>query len=302
MLNKLRFYRDSSVLPDFDRQRQAAKCHFIKYYGKEDIILKDISGGTLGITFMCDGLKRSQIFVKTHLLGTVYRNALCKEYQILKSIYDEKIFLESLSVPVENNNELVFLLMDYLKPGCSMLKADIIELIGQFNKDNALQFDSGGCLYDITDLLIEAKKSLYDLDKKGFYSARTVKTAELLLISLESYLPGLPRIVCHGDLADKNIMINSQNEKILLDWEDAFWGVDGYDYLYWLTFFNHRKFYNESGIFDVPGLSSEITAGILTLILSIKNAISYYSGEYVNHKLSMNDRIKEIYECIGIEI
>ena len=63
-----------------------------------------------------------------------------------------------------------------------------------------------------------------------------------------------------------------------------------------------RKFYNELGIFEVAGLPPEIVAGIITLILLIKNAISYYSGEYVKNKLSMNDRLKEIYVCMGIGI
>jgi hypothetical protein len=301
MLNKLRFFRDNPVLPDLDRQRQTAKYHFTKYFGKEDIFLEDISGGTLGITFLCDGLKQSQIFVKTHLSDIAYRNALYKEYQMLKSIYHEKIFLECLHVSVGNNTELLFLLMDSLKPGCGMSKADIIELIGQYSRNDILKFDGKG-MYDISELLFEAKKSLYALDKMGFYSASIIKIAESLLICLESYLAVSPRIVCHGDLADKNIMINSKDEKILLDWEDAFWGIEGYDYLYWLTFFNHRKFYNEPGIFEVAGLSPEIAAGILTLILLIKNAISYYSGEYVNNKLSMDDRLKEIYECMGIGI
>lgn len=301
MLNKLRYFRDKLFLADLDRQRQTARENFIKYWGNEDVCLEDIGGGTLGITFLCNGLKEFPIFLKTHLSNTIYKTALRKEFQIMKSVYGEEMFLEYLSIPAENSTESIFLLMDYLKPGCNMSKEDITEIIGQYSNHDTLQFNGKG-MYDIQELLIEAKKSLCDLDEKGFYSANIVKIAQILLNELESYLVSSTRIICHGDLADKNIMLTSDNKKILLDWEDAFWGVDGYDYLYWLTFFSHRKFYNDSEIFELPGLLPEIAAGILTLIVLIKNAISYYSGKYMNNTLSMNDRLKEIYICMGIRI
>lgn len=250
---------------------------------------------------MCNGLKNFPIFVKTHLSNNVYKIALSKEYQIMQSVYGKEMFLECLSIPTENNAESIFLLMDYLKPGCSMSKKDIAEVIEQYSNNDTLQFN-GKDMYDIEELLTEAKKSLCDLDEKGFYSANIVKMAEILLSELESYLASSTRILCHGDLADKNIMMTSDNKKILLDWEDAFWGVDGYDYLYWLTFFSHRRFYNNSEVFKLPSVLPEIVAGILTLIVLIKNAISYYSGEYVNNTLSMDNRLKEIYVCMGIRI
>lgn len=301
MLNKLRYFRDKLVLADFDRQRQTARENFIKYWGNEDICLENIGGGTLGITFLCNGLKEFPIFIKTHLSNIIYKTALSKEFQIMKSVYGEEIFLECLSIPAENNVESMFLLMEYLKPVSSMSKEDIAEVIGQYSNNDTLQYNGKG-MYDIEELLTEAKKSLCDLDEKGFYSANIVKMAGILLNEFESYLVSSTRILCHGDLADKNIMTTSDNKKILLDWEDAFWGVDGYDYLYWLTFFNHRRFYNNSEIFKLPSVLPEIAAGILTLIVLIKNAISYYSGEYVNNTLSMDDRLKEIYVCMGIRI
>lgn len=303
MLNKLRFFRGKSSHFDLEGQRQAAGRYFRGYFASQDISLENIEGGTLGITFLCKGLRDDPVFIKTHLPAKTCRTALNKEYYMLKAGYENDLFLERLCIPSGNDSSNVFVLMDYLKPESHISRTDILKLIASYRylKPDPLEFDGAG-IYDINELLNEARNSLYDLDKQGFYSAKIYKTAEALLENLELYLTDAPRSLCHGDLADKNIMINQSDKKIILDWEDAFWGIEGYDYLYWLTFFNHRKLYNDREVFTVPGKPSEVIAGILTLILLIKNAISFYSGEYAHNKLDMNDRIEEIYIGMGIKI
>ena len=47
------------------------------------------------------------------------------------------------------------------------------------------------------------------------------------------------RCLCHGDLGPRNIM-SQGGGPVAIDREDAFWGVEGYDYLLWLTFLREQ--------------------------------------------------------------
>ena len=78
-----------------------------------------------------------------------------------------------------------------------------------------------------------------------------------------------------------------------LDWEDALWGYQGYDILYWLTFYSQRKYYDKD-LFRRIKIDKQFGKDMMILILLVKSYLSYRNGTYLSNKLSINDRISEV--------
>ena len=92
-------------------------------------------------------------------------------------------------------------------------------------------------------------------------------------------------------------MLSKEGKRIVIDFEDAFLGIKGYDYLYWLTFFTNRKYYSKE-IFLKSGLPSEMIEAVLTMILIVKSAISFYSESYKTNSMTTQERIEKIFSII----
>jgi 5-methylthioribose kinase len=123
--------------------------------------------------------------------------------------------------------------------------------------------------------------------------ATAAETRRLIARLAESF-PTLPAALCHGDFGPKNIML-AGNEPRIIDWEDAFDGIAGYDYLYWLTFMENRPFLRTAA-FGQTGLSPEIERAILALVVLLKSYLAVCSGAYLSHAVSPQARIVEILE------
>jgi 5-methylthioribose kinase len=111
---------------------------------------------------------------------------------------------------------------------------------------------------------------------------------------LEDRFADLPAILCHGDFGPKNIMLEGVEPRVI-DWEDAFGGIAGYDYLYWLTFMENRPFL-QTAAFGRTGLAPEIERAILALVVLLKSYLAVCSGAYLKHAVSPRTRIAEILE------
>lgn len=226
MLNKLHYFKNGRM-GCLSQARETVGQGFLEYARAQGmpVRLEPVLGGTLGITFLCQGLGEDPRFLKSHLPGQVFRNTLQKEAALLRAANGESLLLR----------------------------------------------------------------------EAGFFSPRVCSRCLDLLEELDDGRETLPSCVCHGDLSDKNIMRNQRGDLVVIDWEDAFWGCPGYDYLYWLTFFNHRKYYSRQA-FAVKDLSSRQSRAIVTMILILKSAISFYNGDYRSHRMSMEDRLLEIWK------
>ena len=167
------------------------------------------------------------------------------------------------------------------------------ELIDQYQE--RLQGIEPCGLYDLEDLLKAAFNELEVLSERKLLSQETCFSVYQQLNWLKMQLPTLERCICHGDFGDRNIMMDQDRKYYVIDWEDAFWGYKEYDYIYWLTFFNHRKYYQMKDLLDV-GERPEIEKATATLILIIKEAISLYSGSYRNNSLGLEDRLLEMWK------
>lgn len=103
---------------------------------------------------------------------------------------------------------------------------------------------------------------------------------------LRSALPTMERVVCHGDLGPKNIMAWN-GKPVAIDWEDVFMGVAFYDYLFWLTFFENRRYL-------IRSKPSRIEKAILALIVALKCELSYRLGAHRSNAMSFDQRIQEV--------
>ena len=235
-----------------------------------NVVLENTERGRLGITYKVEFPETNQwLFCKTHRRGARFNNNIEKEYYFLKKA--NRDFYVDLDY-YEYNNEYVFayMLQEWLDNIPSLSPQMALSLIRNYSSmiDDSDDMFSG-TIYTLQNVVEVAKEELAFLTEMGEISAIFAKELLHNIEALEPNIQNMNTIVCHGDFGDKNVMVSAKGIPVIIDWEDSFRGVEGYDYLYWLTFFNHRKFYKEE-TFKASGLSCIDAKGILTIIMIIK--------------------------------
>ena len=258
---------------------------------QDNVILEETDRGRLGITYSLSVCGR-RLFCKTHKRGDLFKKSIEKEYFYLKKAYP--FFDVKLDCFTFDGYEYKYMLQEWLDSASTITPDIALNLISAYSNELEKQDDRFEMItYSIQDLVNIAKEELpFLLDIKELPHEYLAELNQNIN-ALENHIPAMRKVVCHGDFGDKNILTSSKGEYVAADWEDCFVGVEGYDYLYWLTFFNHRKYYT-SETFKESGLTSIDAKGILTVIMVIKTALSIYSGLNKNNSVSSQDRIKEI--------
>ena len=305
MLNKLFYYRNQAALDknsktesmtveEASEQVLTGLNHILQQRGLYGEI-SPVSGGTLGITYLVRCSAGKLLFAKTHIPEEAYRLALKQEYWLFKTVYGQDLYLELIDV-----NDQSYMFMDLLMaPQQKILPDEVLQMTNIFaTRTSKLSITSNNLAYSIEDLLENAQKESDVLYAHGLLSKELKEYSLKALHRFERKIPDLQRCICHGDLSDKNILETDTGKRIAIDWEDGFWGIPGYDYLYWLTFFNHRCFC-EREYFLKAGYSLELTTEILLMILILKSAISFYSGNYLKNSMSIEMRIEEMLNKLG---
>ncbi|BBO11176.1 MULTISPECIES: phosphotransferase family protein [Bradyrhizobium] len=293
MLGKIAFF-ETDDRPDIaaDRARiQPALLQHLQSSGR-DISVTPALGGTLGICFdaVIAGEKR---FLKTHLPGPDARGSLTREADILVRLYGTAIVLGRFEAPLADGTSRLCLLMPALTPLSAPIEpANAIATIrecsqrfGDWRPDDLPAFEQ---------YLASAARALKTLSERGLLSHASAAELRRLIARLEDRLPSPPQTVCHGDFGPKNIMLEGNVSRVI-DWEDAFLGIAGYDYLYWLTFMENRPFL-QTAAFGRTGLPGEIERAILALVVLLKSYLAVCSGAYLKHAVSPQERIAEIIE------
>ena len=147
--------------------------------------------------------------------------------------------------------------------------------------------------YNFEYLLVEAIKSSFHLFDLGLINSFTYEKLKENFTLLEDIVGHFNPIICHGDLSPKNIMENDKGNIIAIDWEDAFWCFEGYDYLYWLTFYGNRKYYSNAILGHTVWTKKQEVA-IMTLVIVLKCELSFRMKNYHTNKLTFDERISEI--------
>lgn len=266
--------------------------HYLESHSN-NVILTPLNSGTLGINFKAfiDGTAR---FIKTHMACPQCEKAICKEFSILSFLYGPTINPQLVTLNQEGNRQF-YLIMDVLSPLEAPLSPDqVLSLIEKYSEKlkHNLSCDLMPQDQNFSHLLHRGERALQDLMHRGMIEQsihdRVVIYLALLRAKSEQFLP----CVCHGDLGPQNIMRNGDTP-IVIDWEDAFWGIEGYDYLYWFSFFKHRK-YLLPNIFGKTPWGKEIEIAILMLILVLKCELSLQNNSYLSNSITFNQRISEI--------
>lgn len=254
--------------------------------------LEKANRGRLGRTFRCVLGSGKVLFCKTHQQGERYRQILKKEYYFFTNANPSVV--ASYGVFTHDGYDYAYMLQEWLDKSTIIKPEDALELIDSYNQRLLVGTDSQPYIgYSFCDLINVSKEELVFLENSTELSHPFCEFLKENITNLEQNLPVYEKMICHGDFGDNNIMRLEGGSFIVIDWEDAFVGIKGYDFLYWLTFFGHRKFYS-SNIFKQSGLSCCDARGLLTVIMIIKTALTVYSGLNKNNSISSEERIAEM--------
>nr|WP_249142232.1 phosphotransferase [Bradyrhizobium diazoefficiens] len=290
-MGKLTFYESDDrldITADRARILPALRQH-LQSSGR-DVSVTPALGGTLGICFDAEIAGEKQ-FLKTHLPGADTRASLAREADVLLRLYGKSILLDRFEVGLADGTHRLCLLMPALAPqpapiapaDAAAMARECSEQLANWRPDNLPSFEH---------YLAATGRALKTLPERGLLDLASAAETGRLIALLAERFPKLPRALCHGDFGPKNIMLQGMTPRII-DWEDAFDGIAGYDYLYWLTFMENRPFL-QTAPFGRSGLSPEIERAILALVVLLKSYLAVCSGAYLKHAVSPQARIAEI--------
>ncbi|PSO16144.1 phosphotransferase [Bradyrhizobium sp. MOS003] len=291
MLSKIAFFENDDrpdIAADRARLLPALRRH-LESLGR-DVTVAPAPGGTLGACYDADisGEKR---FLKTHLPGARARANLAKEAVILEQLYGNSIVLDRFEIPLADGAARLCLMMPALVPQAAPTPAADAAAMASACSERLKDWQPDG-LVSFDHYLASAPEALKTLSSRGLLDRAAATEVRRLIALLGDGLADLPEALCHGDFGPKNIMLQGSVRRVI-DWEDAFRGIAGYDYLYWLTFMENRPFLQEAA-FGRTGLSPDVERAILVLVVLLKSYLAVLSGEHLKHAVSAEDRIAEI--------
>ncbi|UVA78895.1 phosphotransferase [Pandoraea commovens] len=288
MLSKLRHFSDGP-----DAGLEASKLAvdvgpLLSCLGAQPDTLVRVQAGTLGICFTVRAGARTR-FLKSHATPQG-RDALDKEIALLDAAYAGRLHVER----VECDGRL-WLVTDTLTrspvaPGI----ADVLSAIAGYEARLACHEWAPRMRRDDTmsSLVDASHEALAHLTSKKLIAHETAQQVQRYLTQLAQALASMPPVVCHGDLGPANLMHDAEG-LVAVDWEDAFLGVAGYDFLYWLTFFDNRK-HLSAGIFGHTPWPKEIDIAMLVMIVLLKCDLSVRAARVAGNALSFDQRLGEI--------
>jgi hypothetical protein len=292
VLSKLRYFSNESNVAVADLRSGIEVFSVLAKIGMSEATVKRVDTGTLSAAFIAEEGGRRR-FLKTHL-DSHGQETLLKEWAILTVLYPEELSaqcVETCSVV----DKRIWLVMNALDPPrvdytFDEVSSFTVELTGGLHgfKEVSLipKEDS------ILTLVAEAWAALDNLSSHKLISSEIQRSVRLHMARVDVEIGSYAPCVCHGDLGPKNLMSDGRRA-FAIDWEDAFLGVEGYDFLFWLTFFCNRKYYSPV-IFGKTPLGKPLEHALLVMILLLKSELSFRDGSYRANSLNFNQRIQEI--------
>jgi hypothetical protein len=257
-----------------------------------DASVRAIHAGTLSAAFIAD---RHDVcwFIKTHL-DLAGQQSLRKESSLLSYLYQGRLSAHCIETSTVNFCR-TWLIMNSLKSSGDELSPEYVMQL-TLDLSRKLRGFAGTSAIPINDtlgtLLNEAWLALENLSHRELLKKDIQNAVRGHLSRIEREIVGYESVLCHGDLGPKNLMSNGQ-QTFAIDWEDVFWGVEGYDFLYWLSFYNNRKFYSQK-ILGKTALGRALEQSIIAMIVLLKSELSFRDGSYRSNSLSFNQRLVEI--------
>ncbi|SHI97185.1 phosphotransferase [Propionispora hippei] len=295
MLSKLYHFEKNLVVDQMHKEAVlSALIEYLKREGRNAHVDSFLCKGTLGIVaaITVDGKK---MIAKSHLDGERYQCNLKKEYSVLSKLYKETLNISIINLAVLDK-EYSIVLMDMLEPVTERLSLVTIQTLTnqyktQFSKISKELFKKD---YSINELMNWGNRALAVLAENKLISKNIADCIQQVFSQNSELLLKEPMIFCHGDLSNKNIM-RKDNQYVVLDWEDAFLGVDGYDEIYWLTFLDQADYLKKSHLVR-HGLYTIRTQYLLLLIVLLKSYISFRNQSYLMNHISFEIRLRKVLE------
>lgn len=260
-------------------------------FGSALVGLRPVAGGTLGICFQGELYGRPRFF-KTHAMSAG-STALKREAVLLSAAGKDHVDPQIVDVPFAGGSR-TWLHMKVLRP-CNGLNPDEVRnMISHYELHLAKLTNTELTLTDdnIYLLLKEAEDALVFLAANSMISKSIERIAHQKIDGLQLSSGEWRLQLCHGDLGPANILLD-ENVPVVIDWEDAFWGIAGYDYLFWLTFFSNRKWLVPAALGHTPwGRSIEVA--MMVAILLLKSRLSVQDGSYRRNIISFDQRLSEV--------
>ena len=295
MLSKLEFFESNTGQPERPVEHNALQIAIEKHlhaFGGTGRI-EPATEGTLGVCFHAD-IAGTRRFVKTHMSAAQARANLTKEADILLRLYGDAVIIDRFEVQAADGTNRLCLVMAELAPLRAPMNADEAEELARGNIERLTGYRPASLApsWDFERYIACGLRAVVLLSDAGLLENYVGAELNQILVGLSYKLGALPRALCHGDFGPKNILRDGARP-IAIDWEDAFWGVAGYDYLYWLTFMDNRPFLH-SAAFGRTGLHRDDERAILALVVLLKSFLAFRSGAYLRHAVSINARTAEV--------
>ena len=294
MLAKLRYFRSVGPAALGPLKSAVASLPVLEKMGMSTALARRVDAGTLSAAFTVEQAGRRRFF-KTHVHDEG-RTTVRREHALLQALYPSPLQLELECIQTqEAEHTRLWLVMKALvhleKPAAGLavgLAASCAAVLAEQVRLGAVQAPEDS----IASLLDEAWLALENLSELGLLSSFMQDQLEWALILIEIQIGWFAPVLCHGDLGPQNIMTDGQ-QLFLLDWEDAFWGVAGYDHLYWLSFFRHRSTYSRAMWGHTP-LGKPLEFAVLLMIVLLKCQLSVLQQSHGENSLDFNQRLQEI--------
>jgi aminoglycoside phosphotransferase (APT) family kinase protein len=258
-----------------------------------------LSGGASNLTF----IKRrgnDESVLRFFGRGAPARDESLAEADILRACFPENCLVESFET---SDHELALLEMTVLaQPRPS--PSEVWEL--QVHFQSAISHSGLESLFslerDISALGARASLALDIFASDGQLSASEVAHSSSLLANLADFLVEAPRVPCHGDLSPGNVLLNSavsgnQSGLVAIDWEDRFWGVRDYDFLYWLTFMTNARHLRSESL-RIARQPHETSVALVLMIVTLKELIAVSAGVARDGRKPPADRIRAVLELL----
>ncbi len=289
VLSKLRHASAANKLSGYEKDGLVAGLQ--AKLGETLVGLHPLDGGTLGVIFsgVIDG---SEHCFKTHAVPAG-QLTLRREYAFLRETARGRA--DAHLIIIDGQTETRTWLQTKLLHSCNELSpATIRNLVGNYEAKlpGGIGLDLVPAEDNIHLLLKNAEEALAVLSRKHLISEGIASEAKARLSYLHAISSEWKLQLCHGDLGPANIMCDDIGP-VVIDWEDAFWGIAGYDYLYWLTFFSNRRWLAPDVLGHTPWERSGEVA-LMTMILLLKCLLSIRDGSYQGNKISFDQRLMEV--------
>jgi thiamine kinase-like enzyme len=302
MISKIIHYEMYASLQDINPALylEAISEYYLIYESKEVTIEDKEHKGTLGLSFRGEVAGQS-VYIKTHKPSVFHQSNLDKEYFFLDRIYRDSLDFKKIQLLIRGipYSAIIMEELDGYSP-CSSFEQGMATL-------NAFRMTlnmSSSSLEPFRESLAKSGFCFSFLYRKAFFALDFLcrnhwiekKMKHRLEKTFEVYSSAafLEQHFCHGDISNKNIMLKD-GQPILIDWEDAMLGSPIFDFCYWLTFMDQRKYYPANAFKEFASSNRDVLF-FMAVIIVLKSYLSILDGSVSHHKVTIAERLEELYD------